>query len=72
MNTDGVKSYVTNAISYWEFRRIIYNAVLAVIVIGYFCRQPPSFIAAYYTRTNLCFIHSRCSREYRLLRRLHG
>ncbi len=42
MYIDGVKSYVTNAISYWEIRRIIYNAVLAVIVIGYFVANLPA------------------------------
>jgi len=36
MNIDDAKSYLTNAISYWEIRRIIYNAVLGAIVIGYF------------------------------------
>jgi hypothetical protein len=41
MNIDDVKSYVTNAISYLEIRRIIYNAVLAVIVIGYFVGNLP-------------------------------
>ena len=42
MNFDDVKSYVTNAISYWEVRRIIYNAVLAAIVIGYFVANLPA------------------------------
>jgi hypothetical protein len=41
MNIDNVKNYVTNAISYWEIRRIIYNAVLAAIVIGYFVANLP-------------------------------
>lgn len=42
MNIDDVKSYVTNAISYWEIRRIIYNAVLGGIVIGYFVANLPT------------------------------
>ncbi len=42
MNIDDAKSYLTNAISYWEIRRIIYNAVLAAIVIGYFVASLPS------------------------------
>jgi hypothetical protein len=42
MNIDDVKNYVTDAISYWEIRRIIYNAVLAAIVIGYFVANLPA------------------------------
>ncbi len=42
MNIDDAKSYLTNAISYWEVRRIIYNAVLAAIVIGYFVSNLPA------------------------------
>ncbi len=42
MNIDEAKSYLTNAISYWEIRRIIYNAALAVIVIGYFVANLPA------------------------------
>jgi len=42
MNIDDVKNYVTNAISYWEIRRIVYNAVLVVIVIGYFVGNLPA------------------------------
>ena len=36
------KSCLTNAISYWETRRIVYNAVLAVIVLGYFVANLPT------------------------------
>ena len=32
---EGMKEFVTDAIRYWEPRRIIYNAVLAAIVLGY-------------------------------------
>ncbi len=42
MNIDDAKSYLTNAISYWEIRRIIYNAVLAAIVVGYFVANLPA------------------------------
>ena len=37
-----VKSYLTNALFYWEIRRIIYNAVLAAIVLGYFAANLPA------------------------------
>jgi hypothetical protein len=39
---DDAKSYLTNAISYWEIRRIIYNVVLAAIVLGYFVGNLPA------------------------------
>ena len=42
MNIDNTKSYLINAISYWEIRRIIYNGVLAVIVLGYFVANLPT------------------------------
>ena len=42
MTMDNAKSYVTNAISYWEIRRIIYNVVLAAIVLGYFVANLPA------------------------------
>lgn len=42
MNIDDVRSCVTNAISYWEIRRITYNPVLAAIVIGYFVASLPA------------------------------
>jgi hypothetical protein len=41
MNIDNAKSYLTNAISFWEIRRIIYNAVPGAIVIGYFVASLP-------------------------------
>ncbi len=44
MPIDDVKSYVTSAISYWEIRRIIYNAVLGGIVIGYFVANLPTLL----------------------------
>ena len=37
-----VKLYLTNALSYWEIRRIIYNTVLAAIVLGYFAANLPA------------------------------
>src|SRR6187401_1457157 len=40
------REMVTDAIRYWEPRRIIYNAVLALIVIGYFCGFLPESRAA--------------------------
>ena len=36
-----LREMVTDALRYWEPRRIIYNAVLALIVIGYFCHSLP-------------------------------
>jgi len=42
MNIDDAKSYLTNAIYYWEIRRIVYNAVLAAIVVGYFVANLPA------------------------------
>jgi hypothetical protein len=42
MTIDDAKSYLTNALSYWEIRRIIYNAVLAAIVLGYFVANLPA------------------------------
>ena len=41
-----LREMVTDALRYWEPRRLIYNAVLALIVIGYFCRSLPESRAA--------------------------
>ena len=40
------REMATNAIRFWEVRRLIYNAVLALIVIGYFCAELPKSVAA--------------------------
>ncbi len=40
------RELVTDAIRYWEPRRLVYNAVLALIVIGYFCAALPQSQAA--------------------------
>jgi hypothetical protein len=37
-----VGSLVANALRYWEPRRIIYNALLALIVLGYFLAAWPA------------------------------
>jgi len=37
-----LREAVTEAIRYWERRRIVYNAVLATIVLGYFVAGLPS------------------------------
>ena len=37
-----MREYFTNAISFWEPRRVIYNAVLATIVIAYFAIGYPA------------------------------
>ena len=36
MNSQAFSASVTDAIRYWEPRRLIYNAILAVIVVAYF------------------------------------
>ena len=36
MNTSSLRDYATDAIKFWEPRRVIYNLVLAAIVIIYF------------------------------------
>jgi hypothetical protein len=36
-----LQEMITDAIRYWEPRRFIYNGVLALIVIGYFCGALP-------------------------------
>jgi hypothetical protein len=36
MNTSSLRDYLTDAIKFWEPRRVIYNLVLAAIVIIYF------------------------------------
>jgi len=41
-----LREMVTDALRYWEPRRLIYNAVLALIVIGYFCGSLPESRAA--------------------------
>ncbi len=37
-----IRDAVTNAIRYWERRRIIYNLVLAAIVVGFFASNLPA------------------------------
>jgi hypothetical protein len=37
-----MREYLTNAISFWEPRRVLYNLVLAVIVIAYFVAGYPA------------------------------
>lgn len=41
-NRASLREMVTNSIRYWEPRRLIYNAVLALIVIGYFFASWPA------------------------------
>lgn len=36
MDRQSLREYLTDAIRYWEVRRLAYNAVLMMIVIGYF------------------------------------
>ncbi len=42
MDSRPLAESITDAIRYWEMRRLIYNAVLASIVIAYFCLGLPS------------------------------
>ena len=42
MNTSSLRDYVTEAIQFWERARLIYNFVLATIVIIYFAANYPS------------------------------
>ena len=42
MDTATIREWATDAIRYWEPRRVVYNAVLAAIVITYFAIGLPS------------------------------
>ncbi len=42
MNSSELREYFTDAIRFWEPRRVIYNIVLAAIVIAYFAVGYPS------------------------------
>ncbi len=37
-----LKVYTTDALRYWEFRRLFYNALLALIVVGHFIAAWPA------------------------------
>ena len=41
MESPGLNQYVTNALRYWEPRRIIYNLALAAIVLAHFFLNYP-------------------------------
>jgi len=49
MNSTELRDIATDAISYWEPRRIIYNLILGLIVMGYFVAGLP------YSRDNVSF-----------------
>jgi hypothetical protein len=42
MDTQALRDAASNAIRYWEMRRIVYNAILAAIVIAYFGMAYPA------------------------------
>ena len=42
METPSVREYATEAIGYWEPRRVIYNLVLAAVVVAYFVAGYPT------------------------------
>jgi hypothetical protein len=42
MDQHALKDSITDAIRYWEPRRVLYNGVLAAIVIAYFCIGLPA------------------------------
>ncbi len=44
MIIDDAKCHVTNAISHWEIRRIIYTAVFDAIDLGYFVAKLPALL----------------------------
>src|SRR4051812_23342628 len=49
METPGLRQYATNALRYWEPRRLLYNAALAAIVLTHFFlnyRASKSFLIA--------------------------
>src|ERR1041385_2343884 len=41
MNSSEFRDYFTNAISFWEPRRVLYNVILALIVLAYFVAGYP-------------------------------
>ena len=42
MNSTEMRDYFTDAIRFWEPRRVVYNLVLAAIVVAYFVAGYPS------------------------------
>lgn len=46
MDRDDLRAYATDAIKFWEPRRILYNLALAAIVIAYFAIGYPASKAA--------------------------
>ena len=40
-NTPSLRDVATDALRYWETRRLVYNAILALIVVGYFTAAWP-------------------------------
>lgn len=41
MDAESLRESVTDAMKFWEPRRVVYNAALAIIVIGYFAADYP-------------------------------
>jgi hypothetical protein len=41
MDTATLRSYFTDAIRYWEHKRILYNLILAIVVLVYFVAGLP-------------------------------
>lgn len=41
MNTEMLRNFATDALRYWEPRRIAYNALLAGVVLWYFAKDWP-------------------------------
>lgn len=46
MNGADIRNYFTDAIRFWEPRRVLYNAALAAIVVAYFVAEYPASKAA--------------------------
>ena len=42
MDTATIRDWATDAIRYWEPRRILYNLILAAIMLGYFAMGLPA------------------------------
>jgi hypothetical protein len=50
-----LRELVTDALRYWEFRRLFYNALLALVVLGHFLASWPASRAAFTSDSVLDF-----------------
>jgi len=70
MDAASVRDYATEAIRYWEPRRIIYNAVLGSVVLICFFLSPGPNRSVSFDQVQLLFL--LCAGQHRLLRCLCG